>query len=252
MAALLAVVAGEISLVMAERRAAEALAVARRFEEAGKRFAFVAHDIKNIANQLGLLLDNSQRHMADPEFQADLIDTVRDSVDKIRAMIRRLDPAGAEPTGRFDAGDRLRHLLAHRGAVALDEGEGRSVVSIDPITFDMIINHLLDNALEASAPAQPVTVALSHEPGQVTIRVIDRGRGMSAHFVRERLFRPFASTKAAGFGIGAFQTRELIVQAGGSLDVVSEEAVGTTMTVRLPTVRDATTALFEPAGEHHE
>ncbi|EGO94713.1 MAG: PEP-CTERM system histidine kinase PrsK [Rhodospirillales bacterium] len=252
MAALLTVVAGEISLVMAERQAAEALAVARRFEEAGKRFAFVAHDIKNIANQLGLLLDNSQRHMADPEFQADLIGTVRDSVDKIRAMIRRLDPSAADRAGRLDVGARLRHLLAHRGRVVLDEGDGHSIVAIDPITFDMIVNHLLDNALEAGTAAQTVIVALSHEPGRVTIRVIDQGRGMSAHFVRERLFRPFASTKAAGFGIGAFQTRELILQAGGSLDVESEEAAGTTMTIRLPTVHEPAAERLETAGIDHE
>jgi signal transduction histidine kinase len=75
---------------------------------------------------------------------------------------------------------------------------------------------------------------------------------MSAHFVRERLFRPFASTKAAGFGIGAFQTRELILQAGGSLDVESEEAAGTTMTIRLPTVHEPAAERLETAGIDHE
>jgi putative PEP-CTERM system histidine kinase len=239
MVALLSVVAGEISLVMAERRAAEALAVARKFEATGKRFAFVAHDIKNVANQLALLIDNAQRHMADPAFQADLIATVSDSVEKIRAMIRRLDQGGAESAARLDVGAQLRTLLARRDLVTLEETPGESMILIDPLVFDMMINHLLDNARDASAAGQVVTVALAHEAGWVTIRIIDRGCGMSAHFIREQLFKPFSSTKQAGFGLGAFQTRELVVQAGGSLDVVSDEAVGTTITIRLPTVAPA-------------
>ena len=41
---------------------------------------------------------------------------------------------------------------------------------------------------------------------------------MDADFVRNRLFQPFASTKAGGFGIGAFEARALIAAMGGRLD----------------------------------
>lgn len=252
MATLLAVVAGEISLVMAERRAAEALAIARKFEETGKRFAFVAHDIKNVANQLALLIDNAQRHITDPAFQADLIATVGDSVEKIRSMIRRLDQGGAGGSARIDVGGRMRALLAHRSAILLEEAPGSSTILIEPMVFDMIINHLLDNAREASSEAQLVSVELRHSEGWVTIRIIDSGCGMSAHFVREQLFKPFTSTKPSGFGLGAFQTRELVVQAGGSLDVVSEEGVGTTITIRLPTVVGTPMIQIDDRGESHE
>ena len=234
MATLLAVVACEVSLVMAESRAADALAVARKFEAAGKRFSFVAHDIKNVANQLGLVIDNAQRHMADPDFQADLISTVRESVEKIRAMIWRLDQADPAGTAQFDVHARLQEILARRDQVRLDVADGQSAISIDPLSFDMIINHLLDNAQEASVAPQSVWVTVRHEPGWVTIGIVDHGCGMSARFVREHLFKPFSSDKTLGFGLGAFQARELIVQAGGSLAVTSAQGVGTTMTVRLP------------------
>ncbi|OYV57376.1 MAG: hypothetical protein B7X01_04580 [Acidiphilium sp. 21-62-4] len=242
MATLLAVVAGEISLVMAERRAAEALAIARKFEETGKRFAFVAHDIKNVANQLALLIDNAQRHITDPAFQADLIATVGDSVEKIRSMIRRLDQGGAGGSARIDVGERMRDLLAHRSAILLEDAPGSSTILIEPMVFDMIINH----------EAQLVSVELRHSEGWVTIRIIDSGCGMSAHFVREQLFKPFTSTKPSGFGLGAFQTRELVVQAGGRLDVVSEEGVGTTITIRLPTVVGTPMIQIDDRGESHE
>jgi signal transduction histidine kinase len=59
---------------------------------------------------------------------------------------------------------------------------------------------------------------------------------MDAAFVRDELFQPFRSTKSGGYGIGAFQTRELIRTAGGDLEVISEKGFGTTMRILLPLV----------------
>ena len=67
--------------------------------------------------------------------------------------------------------------------------------------------------------------------------MIDRGHGMSAAFVRDRLFQPFVSTKEAGFGIGAYEARSLILAMGGRLDVESGEGEGTRFTLYLPAAR---------------
>jgi signal transduction histidine kinase len=71
--------------------------------------------------------------------------------------------------------------------------------------------------------------------GRTSIEVADSGTGMSASFVRDRLFRPFVSTKHGGFGIGAFEARQVVQAMGGSLDVVSREGEGTRFTITLPT-----------------
>jgi signal transduction histidine kinase len=73
---------------------------------------------------------------------------------------------------------------------------------------------------------------------QLLIDIVDNGPGMDDAFVREELFLPFRSTKPAGYGIGAFQTRELIRMAGGDLEVISEKGFGTTMRIILPVVPD--------------
>ena len=57
---------------------------------------------------------------------------------------------------------------------------------------------------------------------------------MSAEFVRSRLFRPFASTKDGGFGIGAYEARTLIGAMGGRLDVTSHEGRGSRFLITLP------------------
>jgi signal transduction histidine kinase len=57
---------------------------------------------------------------------------------------------------------------------------------------------------------------------------------MSPDFVRNRLFKPFVSSKPGGFGIGAYEARELVRAMRGRLDVESHEGLGTRFTIRLP------------------
>ena len=63
----------------------------------------------------------------------------------------------------------------------------------------------------------------------------DNGCGMDAAFVRERLFRPFDTTKGdTGMGIGAYECKEYISSLGGEIRVKSQPGVGTDMLVILP------------------
>jgi signal transduction histidine kinase len=66
------------------------------------------------------------------------------------------------------------------------------------------------------------------------VEVVDTGEGMSPDFVRNRLFKPFVSSKPSGFGIGAYEARELVRAMKGRLDVESHEGLGTRFTIRLP------------------
>ena len=97
--------------------------------------------------------------------------------------------------------------------------------------------HLLQNAIEASAPGAAVTLTASDADGRVTIEVGDRGTGMSDAFIRDQLFRPFVSTKPNGFGIGAFEARQLVVAMGGTIHVESREGEGTRFRIVLPAAR---------------
>ena len=64
------------------------------------------------------------------------------------------------------------------------------------------------------------------------LTVSDSGSGMDAQFVRERLFRPFDTTKGArGMGIGAFQIREYMRSLGGDVEVQSAPGKGTRLSL---------------------
>ena len=79
-----------------------------------------------------------------------------------------------------------------------------------------------------------VFLGQSSDGMNATIEVVDSGHGMSPDYLRTRLFKPFVSSKQGGFGIGAFESRELIRAMKGRLDVESREGLGTRFIVRLP------------------
>jgi putative PEP-CTERM system histidine kinase len=251
--ALLRTVAREVASYLAEQRALQALMEAQQLRDFGKRFAFVAHDIKNVSSQLSLLLANAEHHMDNPDFQRDMLETVRASVRKIGGLLRRLqEPQGsaATPAGGAGAGQRVEprsrlEVLAEtcrrvRGAnVTLEADALAGEIAITPVAFDTVVTHLLDNAVEAAGAAAPTRIMLRHEQRRVLVDIIDCGPGMTPDFVRDELFRPFHTSKREGSGIGAFQARELLREAGGDLIVLSRPGEGTTMRLMLPLAEGA-------------
>ena len=235
---LLQVVGREVATHLAEQRATETVAQTKSLHEFSKNFAFVAHDIKNVSSQLGLLLQNAEQHIGNPEFQSDMIQTVRASVSKIDALLRRLkqqtSTRAAEfinPIARMEA---ITEALNKRSMVVrLTQDGGSGASAMNGEAFDAVVTHLINNAAEASADRE-VHVSIEHHLDGIVIDITDRGSGMTAAFIRDELFTPFRTTKTGGSGIGAFQARELVREAAGQLVVISTPGTGTTMRVILP------------------
>ena len=98
-----------------------------------------------------------------------------------------------------------------------------------------VVQHLLQNAIEATPADGQVTVAVERRAGEVRTTITDTGSGMDRDFIHNRLFRPFDTTKGkAGMGIGAYESRHLIGSMHGELLVESEPGSGTTFTIVLP------------------
>jgi two-component system NtrC family sensor kinase len=96
--------------------------------------------------------------------------------------------------------------------------------------------HLLLNAAQALEGSQgTITLETLQEPGQVVVKVIDTGHGMSADQMAE-MFNPFFTTRPAGHGtgMGLAACHGIVARHAGRISVESGVGVGTTMTVRLP------------------
>lgn len=229
----------EVAMFAAERQAAETLADQARLRDYAGRFAFVAHDIKTVASQLTLLLGNADAHIGNPDFQQDMLLTVRAAADRITKLIARLRVEAVPPeAAALDPLLRLRDLAVQRADAVEVDADVACRIAMAPEEFDAAVTHLLDNAREA-AGGGTVRVRLRQNGGSVQLDIIDDGPGMSADFVRDTLFRPLATSKPRGSGIGAWQARTLLRGAGGDLSVLSQPGAGTTMRLTLPSVRQA-------------
>jgi putative PEP-CTERM system histidine kinase len=226
----------EVAMFLAERRSAERLAEQQQLQDHAQRFAFVAHDVKTVASQLTMLLANADANIQDPEFQRDMLLTVRASATRINTLIARLrqPEEEAEAHEGIEPLSRLRALAAGRAVQLEDDGRPPLRIAMGAEPFDAALTHLLNNAAEASAPGQPVQLRLRHGQHRLVIEIADQGVGMSAEFVRDKLFRPLATMKPQGSGIGAWQARELLRRAGADLEVFSSPGQGTTMRLTFP------------------
>lgn len=225
---------------LAEARTQDALADARRFDEFNRRFAFIIHDIKNLVSQLSLVIRNAERHADKPEFREDMIATLHSSVKKMNDLLARLHRGAgnveAEPVRAIPLGQAVAAVAEVKRRVHPVEVEGDPTVAAvaDPVRLEQALAHLVQNAIDASPGGVAVRIVCGRRGSEAAIEIADRGGGMSADFIRTRLFQPFASTKESGFGVGAFEARSLVAAMGGRIEVDSREGEGSRFTVLLP------------------
>ncbi len=236
---LLRIAGRQVASYLAEARAQEALSDAQRFDEFNRRFAFIMHDIKNIVSQLSLVARNAERHADNPDFRADMVDTLKGSATRMNDLLARLSQhhhGRAESLGPVEIMTIVERVAAARRAqhAVIAGGERDAVALADVGRLEQLLGHLVQNAIEASPAGEPVNVMIARAGDRIAIDVIDRGSGMSPSFVRERLFKPFVSSKLGGFGLGAFEARQLAEAMGGQVDVFSREGEGTRFRVSLP------------------
>lgn len=232
---------------LAQMQATEALLESRKFDSFNRMSAFVVHDLKNILTQLSLMVRNAERHADNAEFQKDMLLTVRHSVDRMRQLMLQLRE-GATPADSF-SGVSLDEIArrvqkSKAGMLPLVDLKIHETVSIrgHEERIERVIGHLVQNAIDATPADGRVWVTVRREAGMAQIEIGDTGQGMSADFIRERLFKPFQTTKQAGMGIGAYESRQYIQELGGDIQVESEENAGTRFRVRLPLLEIQTTS----------
>ena len=224
---------------LGQMQATEALLEARKFEAFNRMSAFVVHDLKNIVAQLSLMIKNAERHRDNPEFQQDMLMTVEHSVERMKQLMMQLREGTtpvdaprrvelAEVVGRIaraKASQEPAPSLAVEEAVAALGHEDR---------LERVIGHLVQNAIDATDKEGRVWIRVARESGEALIEVGDTGHGMAPEFIRDRLFKPFQTTKQTGMGIGAYESFQYVQELGGRVLVDSTPEVGTSVRLLLP------------------
>jgi putative PEP-CTERM system histidine kinase len=258
---LLKTVGRHVATHIAQHDAHRRLAESRQFEAYNKLTAFMMHDLKNSVAQLKLIVVNSRKHKHNPEFIDDAIETIDNTVERMTRLIEQLKSNKAqERIAKVDLAAVVREAAARcsdRQPAPTMSVLSSAQVSADSDRLMSALEHVIRNAQDATSGAGHITVTITANESDASIAVVDSGAGMTAEFIRDRLFRPFDSTKGSkGMGIGAYQVREYIRQLGGSVEVSSSPGQGTRFSISLPVSpqaedsagRDARAVTLQPEG----
>jgi putative PEP-CTERM system histidine kinase len=232
--------ASQVSSHLAQIANAAQVAESRQFAGFHRLSAFVLHDLKNLVSQQSVVVSRVARHRHNPAFVDDIAHILEHSVRKMQRLMDLLK-------GGVSAARPLRLELAHvleeavknrrvaRPAPVLDVYAAPLCVHADHDRLLSVLEHLLQNAQDATADEGSVRVTLGESDDQALIEIEDTGCGMDERFVHDRLFRPFDTTKGdTGMGIGAYESREYARALGGELEVESTPGVGTRFRLVLP------------------
>ncbi len=230
----------QAALHLAQFQSDRELAKSRQFEAFNKLSAYVVHDLKNILAQQSLIVSNAEKHKHNPQFVDDVIATVENSVTRMTNLMKQM--RSGERGGKVELvelGELLELVVkrqqAKRPCPEWQPASGEFVVRVDREQLATVFGHIIQNAQEATGKEGSVQVALQQIDDKISISVSDDGCGMDEEFIRDRLFKPFDSTKGlTGMGVGAYESREYIRSLGGDITVNSKVNQGTVFRVILP------------------
>jgi signal transduction histidine kinase len=220
----------------------------RQFQAFMRLSAMLTHDLKNAITGLSMLVANMERQFHREEFRADAIASLREATDKLRGIVARLSKPVETLSGEYRSALKPVDLSAVvRGVVETTAGQtsfhevemrlpdGLEVVA-DVERLERVFENLIINALEAmGASAGRLTIEGGREGEEsIFITVADTGAGMTPEFINTKLFRPFATTKKQGLGLGLYTCREIVEAHGGNIEVESRPSSGTRFRVVLP------------------
>lgn len=214
---------------------------ARQFEAFNRLSAYVVHDLKNILAQQSLIVSNAEKHKHNPAFVDDMVATVKNSVARMTRLMEQMRSGmRGEPARHIDVGALLEDIVQRQSAreprPTLCQNTPGVIVPADREQLGTVFGHIIQNAQDASGKKGQVEVSLDREGESVAVvSVRDNGIGMDDEFVRQRLFKPFDSTKGlTGMGVGAFESREYVRSLGGDIEVNSTPGAGSLFRIVLP------------------
>ncbi|MBX9583448.1 MAG: hypothetical protein K2X87_24365 [Gemmataceae bacterium] len=206
--------------------------------------AGIAHEVGNPLTSISTLVQLLERRDPD-EYTRERLGLVNAQLTRIQGTLREL-VTFSRPAS--DCRDRvgLEEIVNEAlGIAKYYKGvKGRKVTAEVPADLPPLVGvrdqlvqvffNLVLNAVDATPKGGSVTIAAARDGDALVATIADNGHGIDpAH--RDRLFRPYFTTKRHGTGLGLFVTRKLVEAHGGAVTCASTPGEGTTFTLTLPT-----------------
>lgn len=240
---LLRAITHHLGVLLGHARLAEERRAAAELEALHRLSAFCLHDLKNLANRLGVVVQNAAAHGQDPAFQASAMQIVTSTVGTMNELMTKLArlPRKSGASEWVDVGEVIAETVgsfeAGRPVKVKVGGEAVPPVKVPRGELQQVLLNLLLNAQQAqqaqSAANGEIRIETREVEGSVVVTVTDQGPGIDSHQLRT-LFEPFRTTKDGGLGIGLYECRRIIEAQRGKIRFDSEPGRGTEVRIELP------------------
>jgi len=230
----------QVAAELAEAR--DELVRKTRLAAIGQISASIAHDLRNPLGAARNAIYYIKNRLArdDPKLKeyVGIIDSEIGSADHIIGALLEMARGRAPAKRAVDLGQLVGEVLAAareakeiRCRVALTPDP--FLVHADPGQLRQVVANLLTNAAEAMEGQGEWIVEAVRDQETDIILFRDTGQGIPPE-VRENLFEPLVTTRAAGTGLGLTICRQIVERHGGTIDAVDHEGEGAAFRVRLP------------------
>jgi putative PEP-CTERM system histidine kinase len=234
-------IASQVAGTILHMKLAERLRERKEMETFQTVAALFVHDLKNLASNLSMMLQNLPGHFDNPGFRDDALRALANSVGKINNMCGRLnllrERIEVKPV-EADLNEVVEHTLSElkglSGAPITCDLQPMPKVILDPEQIKKVVTNLVLNAQDAVTNGGEIRVATGWRDSWLELTVSDTGCGMSHDVVKKYLFRPFKTTKKHGMGIGLFHSKLIVEAHRGRIEVESTKGAGSTFRVMLP------------------
>lgn len=238
---LLKCIGDQVAASLLKLRLTEEILARKELEAFQTMSAFLIHDLKNAASTLGLMLKNLPTHFDKPAFREDALrgigsaaNRINDLINRMNAMRHELRLEPVELDLNLVVTEALANLNGTLATKLVTKFDQVPKISADRQQLHSVFTNLLLNARDAVGTDGRITVETTLQGDWVALSVSDNGCGMTEHFIKNSLFRPFRSTKKKGLGIGMFQSKTIVEAHHGKIHVESDLGIGTTFRVMLP------------------
>jgi signal transduction histidine kinase len=228
------------------REAQVSLRRSERLAALGQLTAGLAHELRNPLGTIKASAEMLTKEMVKsrPEVMAEMVEYIGSEVDRMNGLVSSfLDfarPLQVRPV-MADLKAVIEDVARHQSELANDSGvvvsvdlvDGPFQFSFDPDLLRVALSNLVQNAIQASANGQTVTIKAARSGENMMILVSDHGHGIQKEHL-ESIFNPFFTTKPQGVGLGLAIVAKIVDEHGGRITVFSEAGKGTTFEITLP------------------
>ncbi len=238
---LLTAIASQSSAALMSARYAQELAANKELDAYTRMSSYVLHDLKNAAGNLSLILQNAPNHMDNKDFREDMLDTISQTLKRIDKVMFRLGAIRTEselprgyPLEAFIDG-LLAKLSSRLQGVSVEKSiETGLEIKTDMEMLERVLENIIINATESVSHNGKIHIRAGRNGQKSYISIMDDGTGMTEEFLREKMFKPFQTTKKNGTGLGLWQVKNIVDQLGGTINVESNIGQGSLFTILFP------------------